>query len=137
MKKLIKYSTIIIRSVPDKMIKYLALALCLVFLEMILFVILNSVCKFHYVIATSISFAFVVMLNWYGSRRFVFKSSNSNLKREVYLVFLGSIAGLILQIGIAVFFVEAFRLMPIIGKSIAICCVFFWNYWFRLKYVFG
>lgn len=136
MKKIIDYSIAIIRLVPEKMIKYLILALFLVFLEMILFVILNSVWKFHYVIATSISFILVVMLNWYGSRRFVFKSSNSELKREIFLVFLGSVMGLLLQIAIALFFVEVFKLTPIIGKGVSICCVFFWNYWFRLKFVF-
>jgi putative flippase GtrA len=44
--------------------------------------------------------------------------------------------GIGLQLAVTAFVVEILRGIPLLGKLTAICVTYFWNFWFRKKYVF-
>ncbi len=115
--------------------RYLTIAIILVGSEIVIFqgMVWAGI---SYLIATPVSMAVAIVLNWYLSRVFVFKHRPHSLRKEFWLVVMASIIGLALQVAVTAFVVEVVGALPIIGKLIAICVTFFWNFWFRKKYVF-
>jgi putative flippase GtrA len=120
----------------EKMVRYFAVALVLVAFEMEAFIFLNSYLQIYYVIAIVISFVIATVLNWYFSKKIVFKNGSEKIGKEIIMIFVGSIFGVLLQIFITIICVEHFKLLPYIGKFISMAVTFFWNFWFRLKFVF-
>ncbi len=118
------------------MVRYFAVALVLVAFEMEAFIFLNSYLQIYYVIAIVISFVIATVLNWYFSKKIVFKNGSEKIGKEIIMIFVGSIFGVLLQIFITIICVEHFKLLPYIGKFISMAVTFFWNFWFRLKFVF-
>jgi putative flippase GtrA len=119
------------------MIRYLAIAVVGVGLELGLFVVMTSVLHISYIIATPLSTALVIVYNWYLSRVFVFKKlSRHTIHKEFLLTVLVSIVGIVIQLAVTVLAVEKFKLIPLLGKMAAICITFFWNYWARRRFIF-
>lgn len=126
----------------DKLLKYFVMACIIVCLELIIFQIVETITSSykipqHALIATFVSFTFAVVLNWIGGRVFIFDKSKLNAKHEFFLVFIASCFGLFIQSIVVITSVEYLKLLPIIGKCFAIIFSFFWNYWFRSKYVYN
>lgn len=97
---------------------------------------MNLELKINYLIATLVSNALVIVLNWYFSKILVFKRSRYKPIIELLLVFFGSLVGIAIQIGTIYLAVSRFQLLPLVGKCLAILVTFFWNYWFRNRHVF-
>lgn len=116
--------------------RYLIMAVCIVIIELADFAVLNSVLNVPYQIATVVSVAVSIILNWYFSKRLVFKNSKYAAKQEFTLVLFASLIGLGIQLLVTTFCVELLNLHPFIGKVLAIVVGFSWNYWARKKYIF-
>lgn len=117
------------------LLKYLFSAVVIVGFELIVFqiiyIILNS-----YMIATTLSFTVAVIFNWLFSRFFVFSGSKFKPIKEFTLVAIASIIGLFIQLSVVYVSVEIILFIPLLGKVLSIFFSFFWNYWFRAKYIF-
>lgn len=116
--------------------RYFIMAGFIVMIELTDFAILNSVLKVPYQLATVISVGVSIILNWYFSKRLVFKDSKYAAKREFTLVLVASLIGLGVQLLVTTVCVELLNLMPFVGKCLAIIVGFAWNYWVRKKYIF-
>lgn len=118
-----------------RLVRYLVMAVVIVGIELITFQIVYLVTK-NYYLATIISFVTGVILNWIGSRILVFGASQHHPLSEFIMVFLASIGGLLIQIGVVFVSVQVLALYPLIGKMLSIIFSFFWNYWFRAAIVY-
>lgn len=116
--------------------KYLLMASIIVLIEIISFGFFNSILRINYLLATALSMIIGILLNWYISSNYVFSGSRHKLHLEVFLVFTASIIGLLIQLFVVKISVEQFNFYPIIGKLFAILITFFWNFWFRKRYIF-
>lgn len=117
-------------------IKYGIMAVSVVLFELVTFWVLNSLLSLNYLIATVLSLMLGIILNWLGSRYFVFGNSQHSVKKEFILVLTTSLFGALLQIITVYIMVDKLGQAPIIGKVIAIVVTFFWNYFVRKKYIF-
>ncbi len=120
-----------------RLVRYLVMASAIVALELALFYILTTWLNVNYLIATPLTMLNSIVLNWHFSHRFVFSGRIHTPHKEFMLVLAASIVGVVLQILITAFCVETLKLLPIVGKTGAIAATFFWNYWFRRRYVFA
>lgn len=115
--------------------RYFLMAVIIVIIELATFQAVYLLVKSYY-IATAISFITGVILNWMGGRIFVFGVSHHVPLREFFLVFMGSIVGLSIQIFVVFLSIQLIGLYPLIGKIISIIFSFFWNYWFRAAIIY-
>lgn len=119
-----------------QVIKYLIMASCIVAVELAFFEVVYRASD-RYQLATVASFVLAVILNWIGSRKFVFSKSRFTPAKEFTLVLIASLVGLALQLGVVFVSVEVVKLYPFFGKLLSIVFSFFWNYWFRAKFIFN
>lgn len=126
----------VIQMISLRLVKYFFMAVVIVFFELAAFEIMNFQLGLHYLVAVTLSFVFATLLNWHFSRVFVFGKGSNRVVDEVILIFLGSVIGLILQITTTVVCVEYLNSQSILGKALSMGVTFFWNYWFRVRYVF-
>ncbi|HEX6462223.1 MAG TPA: GtrA family protein [Candidatus Saccharimonadales bacterium] len=118
-----------------RLVKYFVAAVIIVFIELAVFQILYLVTEDSY-FSTTASFIFAVILNWVASRLFVFGASVHHPLREFLMVFIASIVGLGIQLGVVYVSVSVLLLYPLIGKVLSIFFSFFWNYLFRSKIIY-
>lgn len=90
----------------------------------------------NYLLAVPISMAIGIVLNWLGSRKFVFKTRRHTPHKEFVLVLLTSLVGVGFQLLVTYVVVAGLGQLPAVGKLAAIIVTFFWNYWVRKKYIF-
>jgi len=118
-----------------RLAKYFIMAVVIVGLELVTFQIIYILSK-NYYLATSLSFVIGVLLNWIIGRRFVFGASSHNPLREFTMVLVASLFGLAIQLLVVFVSVQILLLYPLVGKVISIIFSFFWNYWFRAKFIY-
>jgi putative flippase GtrA len=119
-----------------KIIKYLIMAIIIVAIELILFQALYLSTD-NYYLATIFSFVLGLILNWIGGRLFIFGKSERRPTQEFIMVSIASLAGISIQIATVAVTVNIIGLYPISGKIVSIMFSFFWNYWFRSKYIYN
>lgn len=118
-----------------RLIKYFIAATIIVLIELIAFQVLYWATRDSY-FSTTASFVLAVVLNWIASRVFVFGPSLHHPLREFAMVFIASIVGLGIQLGVVYVSVSLLLLYPLIGKMLSILFSFFWNYWFRSAVIY-
>jgi putative flippase GtrA len=118
-----------------ELLRYLSVAAVIVGAEVVSFQLMVWTGLF-YLIATPASMLIGIVLNWWVSRAFVFKHRPHKVHKEFILVFIASIIGIGLQTAVTAAVVQFGHGAPLAGKLLAICVTFFWNFWFRKKYVF-
>lgn len=122
--------------ISDKrLLRYFIMAVTIVCIELAsfqLFFLFGA----NYILATALSFVLAVILNWIGGRMFVFGRSQYHPAREFVMVLTASIVGLAIQMIVVFVSVEILRLYPLIGKGLSILFSFFWNYFFRAKFIY-
>lgn len=124
------------RMVKNKrLIKYFAMAVTIVLLELTSFQIIFWLTNNAY-LSTVLSFVLAVILNWIGSRLLVFGASNHHPAKEFSMVFIASVVGLGIQLAVVFVCVDVLLLYPLIGKVLSIGFSFFWNYWFRAQIIY-
>lgn len=124
------------RKIQKKIVRYLIMAVFIVIIEVGSFAFINNILAITYLIATPISMLIGIILNWYFSKIFVFKTSNYASHQEFILVFLASLVGLGIQMAVVVTAVGFLGLLPLVGKILAIGITFIWNFWIRQKFIF-
>jgi putative flippase GtrA len=68
---------------------------------------------------------------------FVFKNgSHFSQKTEFMLIIAASLVGVGIQLVVVSLAVEKAKLPAIIGKVCAIAITFFWNFWFRKRFIY-
>jgi putative flippase GtrA len=116
--------------------RYGFMAIAVVIIELTIFWLINSKLGWHYLIATWVSLACGIILNWIGSRYYVFGSSHHPPHKEFGLVVFTSLAGAVLQSGAVIFTVAGLHAPALLGKIVAIIVTFFWNYTIRSRYIY-
>lgn len=118
-----------------RLIKYFIMAIFIVIFELGIFQITYLILN-NYYFSTIFSFVIGVILNWLCGRKFVFGVSSYSPLREFLMIFIASLGGVAIQLLVVMISVEKIGLYPIIGKIFSILFSFFWNYWFRAKFIF-
>ena len=130
-------SGIIKKLYHHSLVRYLFIATGIVIVELIVFqllyVLMNSN---NYVVPTVLSFALAVVINWFLSRKVVFGASHHHPAKEFFYVSIASIVGLGIQLFVVYLCVQKLSIYPLLGKIISIGASFFWNYWFRARFIF-
>ena len=117
-------------------IRYFFMAILIVGLEVFVYYLLNSFLGVNYLLAVPLSMTLSIVLNWYISKKLVFKQSKYKNSTEIMLVLISSIIGIAIQISITFIAVEILNLLPIIGKVAGISTTFFWNFYVRKLFIF-
>ena len=124
------------RFVSPSFLRYGVMAVIVVGIELASFWVMNDAFGINYLAATILSLAIGIVLNWLGSRYFVFGNSGHSAHKEFSLVAITSLFGVVLQTLTVSLAVEVANQAPILGKSIAIVVTFFWNYMVRKRYIY-
>jgi len=133
--RLSRARTIIGQKLTPEFVRYAVMAVLIVGVEVITFQLM-ILAHISYLLATPISMIIGIVLNWYFSQKFVFKHRPHTPRKEFTLVVVASVIGIGLQLAVTAFVVEILMGIPLAGKLAAIVVTFFWNFWFRKKYVF-
>ena len=115
--------------------KYFIMAVLIVSFELVDFQLIYII-SHNYYLATVVSFIVSVILNWIFGRKFVFGASKHHPLREFSMVLVASIMGLIIQVFVVYVSVQLLLTYPLIGKVLSILFSFFWNYWFRARFIY-
>jgi putative flippase GtrA len=118
-----------------RLVKYFVMAVIIVGIELITFQAIYLLTQ-NYFLATSLSFIIGVLLNWIVGRKFVFGASSHHPLREFIMVLVASLFGLLIQLTVVTLSVQVLGLYPLIGKVLSIIFSFFWNYWFRARFIY-
>lgn len=117
--------------------RYGVMAISVVSIEILSFWIFNAPLGINYLVATVASQIIGIVLNWVGSRYYVFGASKHSMKKEFTLVFITSIFGVLLQTLVVFIAVDKAGQAPLLGKMIAIVATFIWNYIIRKRYIYN
>lgn len=118
----------------ETLIRYGIMAVIVVAIEYSTYILLLAVMP--YILAVPISMLVGIILNWYFSGRFVFKTRRHTPRKEFALVFGTSILGIVLQTLTAFVCVTFLGISPLVAKLVAIAITFIGNYYIRKKYIF-
>lgn len=124
------------RQTVKQAFRYMLLAAIIVIIEVSSFVALNGLFHLNYLLSTILSMLIGIVLNWLGSKIFVFSQSRFHPAHEFLLVLAVSLVGVGIQLAVVWFVVNKLRTQPVIGKIIAILVTFIWNFWVRKIYIF-
>lgn len=95
-----------------------------------------SLIGWHYEISTATGYIIATFFNWLAGRILIFGPSGKPLYKEILSVYLASVIGLILNMGIMWFTVDIAGINKFIAKIIATAIVFFWNYIVRKRVIY-
>lgn len=98
--------------------------------EWLMFFVLEKIAV-HYMLATVIAYVIATFVNWLAGRVLVFKESKKAVIREIIEIYLASIVGLLLNLGLMWLMVDAFDFNEMLSKIIATGLVFLYNFLIR------
>lgn len=116
--------------------RYLLLASAIVSIEVSSFMVMNSLLHLNYLLSTILSMIVGIVLNWLGSKIFVFNKSRFHPVHEFLLVLMVSLVGIGIQLAVVWFVVNKVKVLPVAGKVLAIMITFIWNFFIRKTYIF-
>ena len=90
----------------------------------------------HYIAAGMISFILATGLNYYLSVRFVFGAGSRGPSQAMFLVYVVSILGLVLNLGALTIGIDVLEQHPLVSKIFATAVSVFWNFLARYFYIF-
>lgn len=124
-------------NVKFKFVCYLFVGASAALLEWILFYIFNYPLTLPYLISTTLAFSFATIYHYFTSIILVFNTNAQHSKtKEILLVIIVSILGLILNLIFMSILVSYLQLTAMCSKIITSFIVFAWNYILRKKYIF-
>lgn len=98
--------------------------------EWLMFFVLEKIAV-HYMLATVIAYVISTFVNWLAGRVLVFKVSTKAITREIMEIYIASIVGLLLNLGLMWLMVDAFDFNEMLSKIIATGLVFLYNFLIR------
>ena len=105
--------------------------------DIALFTIFAKILNYNYIVVGTLTFIIATRVNYFLSINFVFKSGIKYKKnKELILVFLVSLVGISINMGVLYFFIEFLQFEMILSKLVASSSVFFWNYLMRRTFIF-
>ncbi len=110
-------------------------ALCVV-VDMFLFILLFEYLQVSYLIANFESTCLAILLNYYISKKWVFKSGKYKSRVEIAAFLAFSLAGLLINQCLIWLFVEKLVVDPKLGKLMAIILVAVFNFITKKTFVF-
>ena len=91
--------------------------------------LLTTVGGVHYLISSSLSFSFGVILNWVICSHFIFSFHRVSRRREEFLCYvLISLVGLLLNVVLMWFFTETCRTWYMLSKLLSAAITLFYNF---------
>jgi putative flippase GtrA len=100
--------------------------------DLFLLYLLIDYFRIYYVLATAMAFGVAVSINYFVSRRFVFKGTLRSVHEGYGIFILTALVGLGTVTGLMVLFVEVFHLHYIPARIIIAGIVGLWNYFMNL-----
>jgi putative flippase GtrA len=94
------------------------------------------VLNWHYVLVSFIAFFCGSTVNALLSRKVAFISKGRSKEKEMTLLYIASILGYLLNLGVLAFFIEIVNLSPMVAKVITTFVVFAANYGMRQFFIF-
>jgi dolichol-phosphate mannosyltransferase len=93
--------------------------------------------QIQYLLATALAFVFSTFANWAFGRLLVFRGKqNQSLLKELVSIYLTSIGGLLLNLGIMYVMVDHLGFWEMLAKIAATVIVFSYNYLIRKKLIY-
>jgi len=105
-------------------------------LDILFFIVLYDYIHLNYLVANFGSTCFAILINYYISKKWVFKSGKYSASVEFVAFMIFSIIGLVINQFLIWLFVEHFLLNPKTGKIIAIILVAIFNFITKKIFVF-
>jgi putative flippase GtrA len=119
-----------------QLLKYVGVGGSAALVEWSCFALLIGITQLHYLIAATVSFLISTAVNYVLSARFVFVRGRHPAHRELFLLYLVSAIGLLLNLLLMSFFVEYLLIHAMPAKIASTGVVFFWNFGARKLWVF-
>lgn len=121
----------------SRVTKYALVGGTAAFCEWIIFAILTFTLDVYFLVSASISFIFATFVNYKIGVKLLFRSGFLHSEnKEIYLTYLVSGIGLILNLAILYFLVENLLMHPMISKILSTGIVFLWNFGARAYFIF-
>jgi putative flippase GtrA len=115
-----------------RFLKYASVGGSTFLFDLFLLYLLIDYFNIYYVLATAMAFGVAVSINYFLSRRFVFKGSLRSV-HEGYGIFISiALVGLCTVTGLMVLFVEVFHMHYLPARVITASIVGLWNYLMNL-----
>lgn len=117
-------------------IRYLVIGGISAFLDLLLLYILVNYFKIWYLYATVISFTMVTILGYLGQKYFTFRNYKKNYKKQLFIFFIITGIGLIINITFMFLFVSLMNIWYILASIITKFIVLIWNFITNKKITF-
>lgn len=105
--------------------------------DFILLFILTEYIKLHYIVSATCSFLVGLLINYYISTLWIFKSRIKNKQIEFSLFTLIGLFGLVLNDILIYFFTEKFQIHYMSSKFVTAIIVYLWNFLGRKYFIFN
>ena len=115
-----------------RFLKYASVGGSTFLFDLLLLYVFIDYFKIYYVLATAMAFGVAVSINYFASRRFVFKGTLRAVHEGYGIFILIALAGLGAVTGLMILFVEVFHLHYIPARVITAGIVGMWNYFMNL-----
>ena len=92
--------------------------------------------ELHYIAAGTISFILATALNYYLSVRFVFGAGSRGPRQAMFLVYLVSTVGIVINLTVLTVGIDFLEMHPLVAKFFATGIAVFWNFLARYFYIF-
>ena len=111
-----------------RFLKYASVGVSTFLFDLLLLYVLTDYLKIHYAVATPVAYGIAVSINYFISRRFVFKGTLRSVHTGygVFLAIAGTGMGAVT--GLMVVFVEVLQMQPLPSRVIIAGFVGVWNY---------
>jgi putative flippase GtrA len=119
-----------------QLVKYVGVGGSAALVEWSSFALLIGPAQLHYLAAVTVSFLTATAVNYVLSARFVFVRGRHPAHKELFLLYLVSAIGLVLNLLFMSFFVGHLSIHAMPAKIASTGMVFFWNFGSRKLWVF-
>jgi putative flippase GtrA len=119
-----------------QLVKYVGVGGSAALVEWSSFALLVGPAHLHYLAAVTVSFFAATAVNYVLSARFVFVRGRHPAHKELFLLYLVSAIGLVLNLILMSFFVGYLSIHAMPAKIASTGIVFFWNFGSRKLWVF-
>jgi putative flippase GtrA len=120
-----------------KIIRYFFVGGAAAVVDICLYTIFAVYLEYNYFVVASGSFVIALLVNYFLSIKYIFKSGvRFSSKHEILVVFIASGIGLLMTLIMLYFMIEVVGLDKFISKVVSTGLVFGWNYSIRNYYIF-
>ncbi len=104
--------------------------------DWLIFALLLYIAEWHYLVAGTVSFVIATLINYILSLLWVFEGGRHARHKEVTLIYLVSVVGLLINLAALYLLVESLSVHVFVAKVLASLSAFIWNFSARYFWVF-